>query len=45
MRWKAIHFNKNDIIGNNKEGKTEWYGLKSLFSSRQMKELIKKHQV
>ena len=45
MRWKAIHFNKNDIIGNNEEGKTEWYGVKSLFSSRQMKESIKKHQV
>ena len=55
MRWKAIHFNKNDIIGNSKKENTEWYGLKLLYSSRQVKELIpfendlveliKKHQI
>ena len=27
MRWKAIHFNKSDIIGNNKEENTKWYDL------------------
>ena len=55
MRWKAIHFNKNDIIGNSKKENTEWYGVKLLSSSRQVKELIpfendlveliKKHQI
>ena len=40
MRWKAIHFNNNDSRDNNKEENTEWYGLKSLYSPRQVKELI-----
>ena len=40
MRWKAIHFNNNDSIDNNKEENTEWYGLKSPYSPRQVKELI-----
>ena len=40
MRWKAIHFNSNDSRDNNKEENTEWYGLKSPYSPRQVKELI-----
>ena len=34
MRWKAIHFNKNDCIDNNKEKNTQWFGLKSPCSPR-----------
>ena len=34
MRWKATHFNSN------KEENTKWYGLKSLYSLRHVKELI-----
>ena len=40
MRWKAIHFNSNDSRDNIKEENTEWYGLKSPCSPRQVKELI-----
>ena len=40
MRWKAIHFSNNNSIDNNKEENTEWYGLKSPYSPRQVKELI-----
>ena len=40
MRWKAIHFNNNNSIDNNKEEITEWYGLNSPYSPRQVKELI-----
>ena len=40
MRWKAIHFNNNDNRDNIKEENTEWYGLKSSYSPRQVKELI-----
>ena len=40
MRWKAIYFNNNDSIDNNKEENIEWYGLKSPYSPRQVKELI-----
>ena len=40
IRWKAIHFNNNDNIDNNKEKNTDWYGLKSPSSPRQVKELI-----
>ena len=40
MRWKAIHFNNNDSKDNNIEENTEWYGLKSPYSPRQVKELI-----
>ena len=40
MRWKAIHFNKNDSKDNKIEDNTEWYGLKSPYSPRQVKELI-----
>ena len=40
MRWKAIHFNNNGSTGNNMEDNTEWYGLKSLYSLRQVKEVI-----
>ena len=41
MRWKAIHFNNNNnSINNNKENNTKWYGLKSPYSPRQVKELI-----
>ena len=40
MRWKAIHFNNNDSTDNNIEDNTEWYGLKSPYSPRQVKELI-----
>ena len=40
MRWKAIHFNNNDGRGNIKEEKTEWYGLKSPYNPRQVKEPI-----
>ena len=39
MRWKAIHFNNNNV-DNNKEENTEWYGLKSPYSPRQVKEFI-----
>ena len=39
MRWKAI-FNNNDSRDSIKEENTEWYVLKSPYSSRQMKELI-----
>ena len=40
IRWKAIHFNNNDSIDNSKEENTEWYELESLYSPRQVKELI-----
>ena len=40
MRWKAIHFNNNDSKDNNIEENTEWYGLKSPYSPRQVQELI-----
>ena len=40
MRWKAIHFNSNDSRDNIKEENIEWYGLKSPYSPRQVKELI-----
>ena len=40
MRWEAIHFNKNDSKDNKIEDNTEWYGLKSPYSPRQVKELI-----
>ena len=40
MRWKATHFNSNDSRDNIKEENTEWYGLKSPYSPRQVKELI-----
>ena len=40
MRWKAIHFNNSDSKDNNIEENTEWYGLKSPCSPRQIKELI-----
>ena len=40
MRWKAIHFNNNDSRDNIKEKNTEWYGLKSPYSPRQVKKLI-----
>ena len=40
MRWKAIHFSNNNSIDNNKEENTEWYGLKSPYSPRKVKELI-----
>ena len=42
MRWKAIYFNKNDIMNNKKEENTEWYRLKSSCSPRQVKERIHK---
>ena len=35
MRWKAIQFSNNE----NNDSKTEWYGLKSLSSTRPVKEL------
>ena len=37
MRWKEIHFNNNDSKDNNIEDNTEWYGLKSRHSPRQVK--------
>ena len=40
MRWKEIHFSNNNSIDNNKEENTEWYGLKSPYSPRQVKEFI-----
>ena len=40
MRWEAIHFNNNDSTDNDIEDNTEWYGLKSPYSPRQVKELI-----
>ena len=40
MRWKAIHFNNNDSRDNIKEKNTEWYGLKSPYSPKQVKKLI-----
>ena len=40
MRWKAVHFNSNEKTDNNIEDNTEWYGLKSPCSPRQVKELI-----
>ena len=40
MRSKAIHFNNNTSIDNNKEEITKWYRLKSPYSPRQVKELI-----
>ena len=39
MRWKAIYFNNNNSTDNNTEDNTEWYGLKSPYSPRQVKEL------
>ena len=40
MWWKAIHFNNNDSVDSNKEENTEWYGIKSPYGPRQVKELI-----
>ena len=40
MRWKAIHFNDNDSTDSNIEDNTEWHGLKSPCSPREVKELI-----
>ena len=40
MTWKAIHFDNNDRIDNNKEENIKWYGLKLPYSHRQVKELI-----
>ena len=40
MRWKAIHLNNNDSIDNNEKENIEWYGLKSPYSPRKVKELI-----
>ena len=40
MRWKAVHFNNSDSKDNINAGNTEWYGLKSPYSTRQVKELI-----
>ena len=40
MKWKAIHCNINDSKDNNKEENTEWYGLKSAYNPRQVKELV-----
>ena len=40
MRYKSIHFNNNNSKDNNKEQNTEWYGLKSPYIPRQVKELI-----
>ena len=40
MRWKAIYFNNNDSIEIDKEENTEWHGLKSPYSLRQVKGLI-----
>ena len=40
MRWKAIHLNNNDSKDNNIEENTNWYGLKSPYSPRWVKELI-----
>ena len=39
MRWKAIHFN-SDTSNSKDEQNTEWYGLKSPYTPRQVKELI-----
>ena len=40
MKWKAIYFNNNNnSTNNNIEDNTEWYGLKSPYSSRQVIEL------
>ena len=36
MRWKAIHFNNNDSTDKNIEDNSEWYGLKSPYSPRQV---------
>ena len=38
MRWKAIHFNNNE--DNKEECKPKWFGLKSFYSPKQVKELI-----
>ena len=38
MRWKAIHFSNNEI--SNEENKPEWFGLKTFYSPKQVKELI-----
>ena len=38
MRWKAIRFNNE--TNKNEEQTTEWYGLKSPYTPRQVKELI-----
>ena len=40
MRWKTIYFNNNDSVDKNEEENTEWYGLKSPYSPRLVKELI-----
>ena len=40
MRLKGIHFNNKNSRDNNKEENIEWYGLKSPYSPRQVKELI-----
>ena len=43
MRWKAIHFNNDNNdnnVDNNEEENTEWYGLKSPYSPRKVKELF-----
>ena len=40
MKWKAIYFNSNGSIDNKKKEDTKWYGPKSPYSPRQVKELI-----
>ena len=40
LRWKAIHFDNKNSKDNSKEENTERYGLISLYSPRQVKELI-----
>ena len=40
MRWKEIHFNNNGSINNNDKKDTKWYGIKSSYIPRQVKELI-----
>ena len=40
MKWKAIYVNSNGSIDYKKKENTKWYGLKSPYSPRQVKELI-----
>ena len=40
MTWKAIHFDNNDRIDNNREEHIKWNGLKSPYYHKQVKELI-----
>ena len=40
MRWKAMHLNNNDSIDSSEEENTEWYELKSHYSTGQKKEII-----